>query len=425
MMTPHNVASYPLDVWPISPSLLGFIDRDQQEVDVKPRVFVASSSENLSWAKLFQRELAESADVTLWSQGVFRPMDYPLESLMRKLDDADFGLFICVPEDSVQKRNVKGSAVRDNVLVELGLYLGRLGRHRSFIAIPENAPQNFLPTDFLGLNPVKFQAAHPPRQDGVGAACGHIVEQMSLVGLKTVERQLISLKTLEQLAVCFSELKTLLDNEQFLHLTVDERLNTAVGRAHGHAQSVVQHAWPDQDVVLSLKLPITVKDQKGKEEKKLKCYYLNDRMPPRRLAMSPPLPEPGVIPLIGSVAGAAFLKKAPIFVPAMSNPDKELKLSPKLLDAIRGKVGSVVACPVRLQSEVVGVVKLDAEREGFFYDGDVMINAVLRAVVSCFEMAMKIATVGAAGLGSSLAQNDSKKKRTGKGKTARQHAPRR
>ena len=94
----------------------------------RPFVFVGSSSEGLSVAKALQSGLAEAADITLWAQGIFQPSYGYLESLVKALDQADFAILILTPDDTTASREQELNSPRDNVIFELGLFIGRLGR---------------------------------------------------------------------------------------------------------------------------------------------------------------------------------------------------------------------------------------------------------------------------------------------------------
>ena len=145
---------------------------------MKPSVFIASSVENLHVARALHEELEFVAEVTVWNQGVFELSKYSLESLKEVLDSSDFGIFVFTPDDVVSIRGAAQGAVRDNVLFELGMFIGRLGRDRNFIVMPRNMEQEFhLPTDIIGITCGVYE---PNRKDGkLRAALGPVSSQIS------------------------------------------------------------------------------------------------------------------------------------------------------------------------------------------------------------------------------------------------------
>ena len=142
---------------------------------MKPHVFVGSSTEGLEIARAVQSNLESAAEVTVWSQNVFLPGEHTLESLLRIADRSDFGVFVFSSDDIVEIRESLLTTVRDNVIFELGLCIGRLGAKRSFIVMPRVS--NFrIPSDLNGINAATFD---PPRADrdlvsAVGPACTKI-----------------------------------------------------------------------------------------------------------------------------------------------------------------------------------------------------------------------------------------------------------
>ena len=137
---------------------------------MKPALFVGSSSESLDIAYAVQRNLEDVAEVVVWTQGIFELTKSYLESLVEALDDTEFGLFVFGADDVVRIRGTQMSAPRDNVVFELGLFIGRLGRDRTFILTPKSAEDLHLPTDLLGVSTATFE--RPSRADWLAAALG-------------------------------------------------------------------------------------------------------------------------------------------------------------------------------------------------------------------------------------------------------------
>ena len=128
----------------------------------KPRLFIGSSIEGLTVAYAIQENLSFNAEITVWDQGVFNLSDTTIESLMAVIESSDFGVFVFTPDDITNIRGKKNHTVRDNVLFELGLFIGKIGRKRSFIVMPDNV-EFHLPTDLLGITPGKYETT---RSDG-------------------------------------------------------------------------------------------------------------------------------------------------------------------------------------------------------------------------------------------------------------------
>lgn len=141
------------------------------------RVFVGSSRESLDVATGVQRGLAgEPIIVTVWTNGVFGPSDFPIEALERAAVDSDFAILVLGPDDRVLSRERENTAPRDNVILELGLFIGACGRHRVFFMVPEGMDVK-IPTDILGVTPVSYSM-----DDGVdlGARLAEACETLRL-----------------------------------------------------------------------------------------------------------------------------------------------------------------------------------------------------------------------------------------------------
>jgi predicted nucleotide-binding protein len=122
---------------------------------VKPALFIGSSEEAMSIVDAFQSHLEGTIEVIPWRFGVFKSGESALESLVNALDRFDFAAFILTPDDLVQSRGHEQSSPRDNVIFEMGLFIGRLGRERVFVLHGQDTDLR-IPTDLRGINTLRF-----------------------------------------------------------------------------------------------------------------------------------------------------------------------------------------------------------------------------------------------------------------------------
>ncbi len=151
---------------------------------MKPRVFIGSSTENLGYARAVEDQLKSKADVRPWDKGFFSLNSSFLESLLNGLKETDFGVFIFSPSDLATIREDTCEAVRDNVLFEFGIFLGGLGRQRSFFIVPQNQSKLRLPSDLLGIKTVKFDMNQEPIADALKPACDEILKAIDEHGVR-------------------------------------------------------------------------------------------------------------------------------------------------------------------------------------------------------------------------------------------------
>jgi predicted nucleotide-binding protein len=123
----------------------------------KPRVFIGSSSEGLAVAQAVVTLLARHTESTLWTD-LFTPGTYPLEALDDAIRRHAFAVLIASPDDQVVKRGVANRSMRDNVMLEFGLFVGAFGRRRVFFVSPDQ-PQLEFPSDLSGLTVTTYDVA--------------------------------------------------------------------------------------------------------------------------------------------------------------------------------------------------------------------------------------------------------------------------
>lgn len=127
----------------------------------KPRIFIGSSVESLPIADAIGENLEFDAEVTIWRSGTFNLSSNTLDNLIQKSKSVDFSVFIFSPDDLVIMREKEHSVVRDNVLFELGLFIGAIGKDRCFIIKPRGIELHF-PSDLLSITPTDYE---PNRSD--------------------------------------------------------------------------------------------------------------------------------------------------------------------------------------------------------------------------------------------------------------------
>src|SRR5690349_2440374 len=115
------------------------------------KIFVGSSTLGLKVAQAIQVNLEQFAEVIIWDQEVFGASSYTLEVVERMSKSADFGVFVMTPDDLRKKSGKVTPVPRDNVILEYGVFLGALGRMRSFLIVPSDVEDLVLPTDLAGL----------------------------------------------------------------------------------------------------------------------------------------------------------------------------------------------------------------------------------------------------------------------------------
>lgn len=142
--------------------------------DPKPTMFIGSSVEGKRIAETIQLLLEYEVHSTVWHQGVFGLSGGTLESLVAAVDDYDFATLVLTPDDLLEKRDVAGRGPRDNVLFELGLFMGALGRKRTFIVHSRTRPI-LLPTDLAGITPATFE-----ERENLQAALGPVCTKIRL-----------------------------------------------------------------------------------------------------------------------------------------------------------------------------------------------------------------------------------------------------
>lgn len=143
----------------------------------RPVIFIGCSVEGLTVANEIQLGLSHDYVVpTVWTNNIFKPGSGTMETLEVRIDHADFGILVCTPDDRIinDRRGVDTEAPRDNVILELGMCLGAMGRKRAFFVRPRGVDLK-VPTDLLGITPIDYVGDDPLHLSAhIGPVCTQI-----------------------------------------------------------------------------------------------------------------------------------------------------------------------------------------------------------------------------------------------------------
>lgn len=124
--------------------------------NVRPRIFIGSTSEGLKLAETLKEcfEL-DPYEVKVWTDGIFVPGSAFIEALEAEKSRSDFAVLFLAPDDRVLSRWRLSHAPRDNLIFELGLFMGAINRDRALMVIPKRAKLK-LPSDLDGITSIRY-----------------------------------------------------------------------------------------------------------------------------------------------------------------------------------------------------------------------------------------------------------------------------
>lgn len=141
-------------------------------IDKKREVFIGSSKEGLKYARALRQILDIELErygltCTLWEdKEVFFLGKTTIENLSRKAAELDscngYAIMLITPDDKIDFRGEEKFIPRDNVIFELGLFMGRIGRERTFCVAPSNVKIKMM-SDWAGVTNATYKYIKRPR----------------------------------------------------------------------------------------------------------------------------------------------------------------------------------------------------------------------------------------------------------------------
>lgn len=122
--------------------------------ELKPKIFIGSSSSGYDIAEEVKENLSKIADVYLWKDpGVWDINRSTFDNLLLMSNYFDFGVFVATSDDLTITNGNLVIKPRDNVILEISLFLGAIGKNKAFLLVEEGLK---LPTDFNGIFMPRF-----------------------------------------------------------------------------------------------------------------------------------------------------------------------------------------------------------------------------------------------------------------------------
>ncbi|RKU13027.1 cyclic nucleotide-binding protein [Candidatus Poribacteria bacterium] len=151
----------------------------------RPVIFIGSSQESLPIGRAIRSNFDHDDYVLkLWTDKVFGPSRFPIADLEQMVQEADFAVLVLGPDDKVESRNEKFFTPRDNVILELGLFIGALSHERTFMVIPRDCDIK-IPTDLLGLTTLSYKSDDSNNLNALlGPACDELRDRINEMAVK-------------------------------------------------------------------------------------------------------------------------------------------------------------------------------------------------------------------------------------------------
>lgn len=151
-----------------------------------PVIFIGSSTEGLDIANTLRDLLHTQNEVHVWDNNVFNLGESYLGSLINELDKADFAILVLTEDDVIASRENVSTAPRDNVLFELGLFMGRLGPSRSYYVYDKKSMIK-IPSDLSGIKGAEYiNNSTPDLAACLQPACKQIQNAITSEGIRNI-----------------------------------------------------------------------------------------------------------------------------------------------------------------------------------------------------------------------------------------------
>jgi Predicted nucleotide-binding protein containing TIR-like domain len=186
-------------------------------------------------ARSVKELLAACVEATIWDEADFALGESILDGLIKAAEQYDFALFVFGQDDTLVIRGATVSAVRENVVFELGLFIGGIGRGRAFWLSPSgnSAPPTI--TDLQGIIHLLFDEPDAGNPQAISASLAHAIDivckQVMSLGPRTDRtiEELIQRRTLCIASSQYSQARFAADIEYIHYFFSKGEVTTAHG----------------------------------------------------------------------------------------------------------------------------------------------------------------------------------------------------
>lgn len=132
----------------------------------RTHVVIFSGRDGLGIAEALQTRLQSEGFATeTWRDGMFTALHVPsLQTFLRKLHGFDAGIIVLTADDVIESASSAVPAVyraRENVMIEVGAVLARMGRNRTFIVLSDDSSRRIQLPSYLNEDNVYRCYGHP------------------------------------------------------------------------------------------------------------------------------------------------------------------------------------------------------------------------------------------------------------------------
>jgi Predicted nucleotide-binding protein containing TIR-like domain len=152
---------------------------------MNPSIFIGSSSEQIDVAKAIELHLSSFAEVTVWNN-TFKPGNPFLVDLLKSKDRYDFAIFVITPDDISESRGIEYSVTRDNIIFEMGLFIGSIGSDRVY-CVCDKQKKTKIPSDYSGVTYLMYDSNRSDKslRNALSPTCTTIEEAVNKLGTRS------------------------------------------------------------------------------------------------------------------------------------------------------------------------------------------------------------------------------------------------